>query len=444
MRIGRSGTLLIVLGLAAVGLPPIAFWVNNRGEENLEQAHDIQREVILGAMGALNAETGVRGYVLTGQEDFREPYDIGLQQVQQSSERLDGLVEDEDVAAQTDTVLQAFERWRAEFASLEIARVGEGDLSGARSITALEEGERLFDEVRAVFDLLLVRLAEETEEAEDARDQAELLQFALLVLAAAALAGFAAVLLALFASRRRQEEALGRVRRELASERELSEQSKEILATASHELRNPLTGLLLSAQVLQEEANETGNEEVGMMASEMAAAARRAADLVTELLDFTRLEAGRMRLATDEIAPRAIVRRAVEDVQMSYTDVEIDVTAEGGAATTVTGDFARLRMVVRNLLENAYRYGAPPLRVRITNGGPGVEIHVEDSGPGVPSAEREAVFERYQRGTTSGERDGTGIGLFMSRGIVEMHGGSIRIESSPLGGADFVVVLPRG
>jgi signal transduction histidine kinase len=67
---------------------------------------------------------------------------------------------------------------------------------------------------------------------------------------------------------------------------------------------------------------------------------------------------------------------------------------------------------------------------------------VEDSGPGVPTNERERVFERYRRGTTSRDVDGTGIGLYMSRGIVELHGGSMRIEESPLGGADFVVALP--
>src|SRR5690606_29340024 len=102
-----------------------------------------------------------------------------------------------------------------------------------------------------------------------------------------------------------------------------------------------------------------------------------------------------------------------------------------------------LRMVMRNLLENAFRYGEPPLRVRIENGGPDVKIHIEDSGPGIPPTEREKIFERFRRGTTSRGQDGTGIGLYISKGIVQLHGGSLDIGTSPLGGADFVVTLPR-
>jgi signal transduction histidine kinase len=183
--------------------------------------------------------------------------------------------------------------------------------------------------------------------------------------------------------------------------------------------------------------------ELGMMASEMVTSARRAADLVNHLLDFTSLEAGRIELTSAPMAPEAIVQSAVDDLRMSHSDAKILVESVGDVPGVVNGDFPRLRLVLRNLLENAYRYGTPPLRVRITNkNGAGVEIHVEDSGPGVPAQEREAVFERYHRGSTSLGRDGTGIGLYISKGIVELHGGSIHIERSPLGGADFIVDLP--
>ncbi|MGH2609311.1 MAG: CHASE3 domain-containing protein, partial [Tepidiformaceae bacterium] len=102
MRIGPSGTLLIVFGVGALALPPLSLWVGDRGNDQLAEARDTQRELILGALGALNAETGVRGFVLTANEDFREPYDIGLQQVDASSARLDDLVDNPEARAELD------------------------------------------------------------------------------------------------------------------------------------------------------------------------------------------------------------------------------------------------------------------------------------------------------------------------------------------------------
>jgi signal transduction histidine kinase len=443
LRIGPSGTLLIVLGLAAVALPPLALWVDNEGEQDLLDAREAEREVSLAALGAIEAETGLRGYILTADEAFRGPYDIGVAQLSQSASRLREVVP-EDVAAAVEQFVDAFEEWRREAAEPRIQMVQQGNLEEARSTESAQEGRLLFDRVRTAADALSLRARGNLNEAEGNRDEREVLQLVLVGAGGVCLAGFAGMVAFVFSSRRKSQVELGAMRRELASERELSVRSKEILATASHELRNPLAGLLLSAQVLEEEAQETGHADLAMMGAEMAAAARRAADLVTELLDFTRYEAGRMQLAKDEVVPEAVVQRAVEDVRLSYTDADIAVDTEAEAPKRVTGDFARLRLVVRNLLENAYRYGAPPLRVRITDGGREVEIHVEDSGPGIPSNERESVFERYTRGTTAQGRDGTGIGLYVSKGIVELHGGSIRVESSPLGGADFVVALPHG
>ncbi len=442
MRIGPSGALLIVLGVAALALPPLSLWVGDRADDDLTEARDTQRELILGALGALNAETGVRGFVLTGEEDFREPYDIGLAQVDASSARLDDLLDGREAERELDAVQAAFERWRREFAEPEINSVRTGNLAEARSIVSLRSGEELFDQVRAVYDVLIARLADETAAAEDAADRVHALQFVLMLLAAAALAGFVATLAYVFASRRRSQEALGRTRSELARERDLSRRRKEALAAASHELRNPLAGLLLSTQILEEEANESGNEELGMMAAEMVTSARRAADMVNELLDYTRLEAGGAELGSEPVTPRSIVTGALADIRLSRNDAAVSLEAAPDDGVRVVGDASRLRTVVRNLLENAHRYGTPPIRVRIITGGPFVEIHVEDSGSGIPALEKDAIFEQYRRGTTTQGRDGSGIGLYISKGIVERHGGSMRIEESPLGGADFVVTLP--
>jgi CHASE3 domain sensor protein len=211
-----------------------------RGDDRLADARETQRELILGALGALNAETGVRGFVLTADEEFREPYDVGLQQVDASASRLDEIVDDPAARAELQAVLQSFQAWRTQFAEPDINRVRAGALALARSYDSLNQGEALFDDVRADYDVLLARLNADAVDAERVRDRTDVAQFLMMVAAAASLAGFVATLVYVFASKRRCEEALWRTRRELAAQRDLSEESKEILATASHELRNPL------------------------------------------------------------------------------------------------------------------------------------------------------------------------------------------------------------
>jgi signal transduction histidine kinase len=167
--------------------------------------------------------------------------------------------------------------------------------------------------------------------------------------------------------------------------------------------------------------------------------------MVIELLDFTRIEAGKLSIMREEISPLALVESAIDDVLVSHAGAVFSVAAEAAPDATVPVDPGRLRLVLRNLMENAVRYGKAPFRVRIEPDRAGIEIHVEDSGPGVPANEREAVFERFNRGSTSeGHSQGAGIGLYISRGVVELHGGTLTVGQSPLGGADFVVRLPAG
>lgn len=217
--------------------------------------------------------------------------------------------------------------------------------------------------------------------------------------------------------------------------------SEEALAAVSHDLRSPLTGVMLSASLLEERAAEAGDSEIAELAADVARGTRRAALLVDDLLDYARCEAGAMQLTTEPVDLGAVVTEAIEDVRLSRSHLQVQVVRPE-SPVIARGDDQRLRTVFRNLLENAARYGQPPFRVRIVPAGKQIEVHIEDAGPGIPDAEREVIFGRFRRGSTTRGTTGSGLGLYISRKLIELHGGSVSVGESELGGADFVVRLP--
>jgi signal transduction histidine kinase len=228
---------------------------------------------------------------------------------------------------------------------------------------------------------------------------------------------------------------------DLARERELGTKQGELIAAASHELRNPLTSLVMSAEVLSEEAALTGNEDLAETAETVLRQSRRAARLITEMLDYARIEAGGLQIARDEVDLSQAAADAVQDVRDEAPDLDIQLET-GTDCGIVEGDRARLDMVLRNLLQNAVRHADPPLRVRVESRPKAVLVHVEDSGPGIAAPERERIFERFRRGSRAAPA-GTGLGLFISRGVMAAHGGTLEVHDSGLGGSDFTMSLPK-
>jgi signal transduction histidine kinase len=233
---------------------------------------------------------------------------------------------------------------------------------------------------------------------------------------------------------------------------ELDHRKDEFLSTMAHELRTPLAAVRAFAEILHDNPDldvSQRREFLGIIAREN----ERLTRLIQGLLDLAKLE------AEGELESPEPVRLAdvVADAAASMSELarsrgarlELDLGALPRAAVTVDGDRDRLVQVVINLLSNALRHvpdGAGRVRVRLDRGEGGERLSVDDNGPGIPPELREAVFERFRQlprggGTSS---HGAGLGLAISRRIVDQHGGQIRAEASDLGGARFVVVVPPG
>jgi signal transduction histidine kinase len=204
----------------------------------------------------------------------------------------------------------------------------------------------------------------------------------------------------------------------------------EFISIASHELRSPLARLKMAVAMIEEappEQRERLRREIHANIGELDA-------LVEEVLMASRLDAGAAPLKREPVELLALV---AEEASL------IDASAEGDSVL-VNGDERLLRRALRNLLENARRYGGGRIDVRVRSAAPGSgEVSVCDDGPGVPDAYRDRVFEAFFRLPGHAEQDGgVGLGLALVRQIAQAHGGSVRCSARSGGGSCFVLSLP--
>jgi signal transduction histidine kinase len=203
---------------------------------------------------------------------------------------------------------------------------------------------------------------------------------------------------------------------------------KSLLANASHELRTPLARIRMAAELMKDSADAKRRCDLGLDIAELDL-------LIDEILLTSRLEAVKSLDVDEEVD---LLGLASEECAR-YEAIELE-----GRPVTVRGDPRLLRRMIRNLLENARRHGAPPIAVRVGPAEGGVELCVCDHGSGIAEAERESVFLPFHRFAGAGERAGAGLGLALVRQIARRHGGDARYLGRGKAGSCFVVSLGTG
>jgi len=215
----------------------------------------------------------------------------------------------------------------------------------------------------------------------------------------------------------------------------------------SHELRSPLMTLAASVSVLASRRSEMPDDASRSALDLMEADVARFQQLVDDLLEISRFDAGVARLSLEEVRLPELVRQAVAQARTGKADVAVELDSDL-AGMVVRADKRRLVRVIDNLLGNADAYGGGATRVAVESAGDSVLIAVEDAGPGVPEEDRERIFDRFSRGAGAGRRsvsgDGVGLGLALVAEHARLHGGRTWVEDRPDGqsGARFVVQLP--
>ncbi|WP_205304981.1 HAMP domain-containing sensor histidine kinase [Nocardioides sp. 616] len=215
------------------------------------------------------------------------------------------------------------------------------------------------------------------------------------------------------------------------------QRQQQFVADASHELRSPLASIRQTAEVAQ---THPGALPEGELADAVLEDSLRMQRLVEQLLLLSRADEGAVVRTHQEVDLDDLA--LTEARRVRRTGLDVDTTGVG--AGRVLGDRTSLGQVVRNLVENAARHAEKTLAVSVRESAGAVELSVEDDGPGIAEADRERVFERFVRLDEARTRDagGSGLGLAIVREIVTALGGSVQVDSSPLGGARFVVRLP--
>ena len=230
--------------------------------------------------------------------------------------------------------------------------------------------------------------------------------------------------------------------------RDITERSEmklqdEFMAVASHELRTPLTVLLGYLEMLQRRL-PSDDEASRRYAARALSQTKRLADLISNLLDVTRLQHGKMQLDLEPVELRRLVGRAITAARSLAEGQQIEF--EGPREPlVVTADAGRLEQVVMNLLTNAIRYapGTERIVVRLTRTDESAMIDVIDTGPGIAAGDLPNLFSRFYQVEASGPRgSGLGLGLFISNEIVRAHGGAIHVVSKEGAGSTFSVRLP--
>jgi PAS domain S-box-containing protein len=222
-----------------------------------------------------------------------------------------------------------------------------------------------------------------------------------------------------------------------------AEQLKDdFLSLVSHELRTPLTTLHGGAHLLITSGDSLDDETTGEILADMYGESRRLATLVENMVQLANIRAGRFRIESEPIHVPMLIRRAIRAVQDIVP--ERPIRADADDDLLASGDQESLDQVLRNLIQNAIKYvpDDSPIEVAARRVDGQVLISVRDHGQGIEPADVPLLFERFQRGRQSDRTAGMGLGLYLSRQIVEAHGGSIWVEIPEDGGSRFVFTVP--
>ncbi|MGP3751322.1 sensor histidine kinase [Streptomyces sp. IBSNAI001] len=220
----------------------------------------------------------------------------------------------------------------------------------------------------------------------------------------------------------------------------------ELIATVAHELRSPLTSVKGFTATLLAKWERFTDDQKRLMLETVDADANRVTRLIAELLDISRIDSGRLELRRQPVDISAAVERHVQALVAAGQAPDRFLVRTGQPLPALWADPDKVDQVLGNLLENAVRHGEGTVTIDIApapapgkDDESGTAVTVSDEGSGIPEESMGRVFTRFWRGS---KRGGTGLGLYIVKGIVEAHGGTISVARGPGGGAEFRFILP--
>jgi two-component system phosphate regulon sensor histidine kinase PhoR len=230
---------------------------------------------------------------------------------------------------------------------------------------------------------------------------------------------------------------------DVAAVREVLDAHDALVSVTSHELKTPLTAIKAMSELLL--AYELGAEERREMIGDIYKQAERLETLIKEILDASQLDSGRVQVDMFELDLGAALAEAFDDLETQINGRKLSVKL-GRGLPHVKADPAKLRQILVNLISNAIKYSPDSTGVMIqaTATEDWVRVSIKDHGIGIKKEDRERLFKRFQRIPDPGNRNtaGTGLGLYIVKGLVELHGGEVEVSSTHGKGSTFSFTLP--
>jgi signal transduction histidine kinase len=432
----------------------------------------------------LDLETGLRGYVLTGNTDFLQPYTTAKGQLKPVKGTFLTVTEGEPKQhAKARAINSSIDQYMQDYAR-PVLFIAQDSLGAAKDL-AQNEGTFRIDQLQQDFKTFIAdedALAAKHKESADAKSRHAIelgvagsiastilillfgLYLSTMIARPVREAADGASLLAagdlslrlreggpgevgeLTRSFNQMAERLGQTRSELEEQnaqlRESERLKSDLVNTVSHELRTPLSGVLGFTKLLitRDFDSETRRHYLGIIDAQ----ARRLAELIDDFLDVRRIEEGRFERAQELVDMVTLLREEAQLYSLQSAKHELAVEA-GPKPLPVLGNPDRLRQVIGNLISNAIKYspqgGIVEISAEAENGS--VRVEIRDEGMGIPLGQQQQIFTKFFRGDAAASGiTGTGLGLAVSRDIVESHGGRIGFTSTEGEGTTFFVELP--
>lgn len=221
----------------------------------------------------------------------------------------------------------------------------------------------------------------------------------------------------------------------------------EFLTIASHELKTPLTSLLLQTQMLERNIKKgqwPDHEQINRYIDLSIRQCQQLSRLIEDMLDISKIRTDKLSIKREKVNLCKIVTHAIAKIAPQFESLKIPVPTLAEEISVIGNwDAIRIEQVINNLLSNTLKYGrGKPIQVKVYAEGNNAIVQVKDEGVGIPADRREAIFERFERAINLSEVSGLGLGLFIAKQIVLAHGGRIWVESDMEKGSTFYIELP--
>lgn len=245
-------------------------------------------------------------------------------------------------------------------------------------------------------------------------------------------------------SRQRQYE----VRDLLLDQQKALKQRDEFLSIASHELKTPLTSLKMQVQIRQklmerDDPSVFAEQSVRSLVNMADKQILRLTRLVEDMLDITRIQNGKLTLNIESLGLDELVKEVIHNFDEEFRRANCEIRTDIAEGIVIKGDRYRMEQVITNLLSNALKYGdGCPVDVKLARSGKNVILTVKDQGIGIDKENQERIFERFERAVSPTAIGGLGLGLYITRQIVDLHHGRIYLKSAVGKGSEFFLELP--